>query len=203
MGKEKTSSKSVDFREPRARNINLNPPPYIQSRGRKYKPKERDVSDPPPIERTQSWEWKEVSKEKFRLEEIYNTLSEYITLSNSYFGRRKPQRCQTSIISKQPSVSHSKPFYPAGVQRSPSSDDHATRVAFARWIYQVPTAARVRALSVPNRYLPNSKMDRFLENSPRHRSFDFVRSIYLPSCLFSFHDFMFWQYLQVIKVQTL
>ncbi|VDO11319.1 unnamed protein product [Rodentolepis nana] len=145
MGKEKPTSKSVDLGGPRARSINLNPQPYIQSRGRKYKPADRDYSGSPPIERTQSWEWKEAQKENFPPEDIYDKVSEYVTLSKLYFGKRKPQRSRTSIISKQSSLNHAKPFYPAGSPRSPLSEEHAARVAFARWIYQLPTTTRVRA----------------------------------------------------------
>ncbi|VUZ48866.1 unnamed protein product [Hymenolepis diminuta] len=56
MGKEKTSSQSVDFREPRARNINLDPPPYIQSRGRSARQEEKQKSDTSVVVLKPAWD---------------------------------------------------------------------------------------------------------------------------------------------------
>lgn len=184
MGKQKVDSKVVGFKGPKARDINLSPQPFIQSRGRK--PKEWDALSLTPIERTQSWEWREAKRSRPPRTRVYGELPVIITLSNSYFGKRLSQRRRTCAFSKQTAVTHSRPFYPAGASRTASSEKHGFRVAFARWMYQFPRM-RAPVLSKPYKTPLNSQIDRFIEHIYKH---NFVRVTFI-FFLFTITSFVF------------
>lgn len=173
------SQKSLTLHGPRPRNIDLNRPIEIPRLGRKFKPKERDLSGPAPIERTQSWEWKEAQRDPSLSKCIHEKLPQKITISNSYFGIRKPRKFPSKPRTEQGSVFHPKPFYPPGVPKPLYWEEQANRVAFARWIYRQPVRGRIRAHSVPNRSIPNTEFGGHVDSLTWRRSYDPVRFVYL------------------------